>query len=194
METISTSRPPILQWSTFRPTIRGWFTAIPSSAGRGGIPIPESGLAARISPSESALVLAGSAVSAGDGGTGDSTGTTITCSTITDGTFPRAERFITATIFIAAELMVWPRAAAATTVTGRPGRSTAIATRPEAMLLRAVKVEFAPAPLATSTTADRPEASPPADSPASAAVRVAVADHAAVAARTAVVADVTNRR
>src|SRR5580700_11854080 len=122
----------------FPPTIRGWFTAILSLAGRAGIPIPESGLAARIFPSELALVLAGSAVSAGDGGTGDSTGTTITCSTITDGTSPRAERFITATISTGAE-----RAPASTTIPAdRPGLSTAIATRPEATLLRAVKLEF----------------------------------------------------
>ena len=60
------------------PTIRGWFTDIPLAPGRAGIRIPESGLAARTSRSESASESASSAVSDGAGVTGDSTGITTT--------------------------------------------------------------------------------------------------------------------
>ena len=56
--------------------IRGWFTEIPSWRGRDGTRIPESGLAARISRSDSALELAGSAVLDGAGVIGDSIGIT----------------------------------------------------------------------------------------------------------------------
>src|SRR5271170_5843177 len=86
---------------TFRPTIRGWFTDIPSWLGRDGIHIPESGLAARICHLDSALESAGMAVSVGAGVIGDSIGVADTQSTIMAGITPGAELFTTGTISIA---------------------------------------------------------------------------------------------
>ncbi len=60
----------------FPRTIRGWFTEIPSWRGRDGTRIPEFGLAARTSRSESASESASSAVSDGAGVIGDSIGIT----------------------------------------------------------------------------------------------------------------------
>src|SRR5208282_2954820 len=76
---------------------------IPSWRGRGGIRIPESGLAARISHSESASESVGSAALDGAGVIGDSTGITDTQGLAAAGTSPRAERFITGAISPAAE-------------------------------------------------------------------------------------------
>ena len=75
--------------------IRGWFTEIPSWRGRDGTRIPESGLAARTSRSESASESAGSEVLDGAGVIGDSIGITATQCITTAGTTPGAERFIT---------------------------------------------------------------------------------------------------
>ena len=56
--------------------IRGWFTEIPSWRGRDGTRIPEFGLAARTSRSESASESASSEVLDGAGVIGDSIGIT----------------------------------------------------------------------------------------------------------------------
>ena len=84
-------------WFTFPHMIRGWFTAIPWSPGRGGTRIPESGLADHISHLDLASESVGSADLDGDGVIGDSTGITTTRFITTAGTTPRAERFITGT-------------------------------------------------------------------------------------------------
>ena len=78
--------------------IRGWFTEIPSWRGRDGTRIPESGLAARTSRSESASESACSAVLDGAGVIGDSIGMTGTQFITTTGTTPGAARFTTGTI------------------------------------------------------------------------------------------------
>ena len=78
--------------------IRGWFTEIPSWRGRDGTRIPESGLAARTSRSESASESASSAVLDGAGLIGDSIGITDTQCITTAGTTPGAARFITGAI------------------------------------------------------------------------------------------------
>ena len=73
--------------------IRGWFTEIPSWRGRDGTRIPESGLAARTSRSESASESASSAVLDGAGVIGDSIGITDTQCITTAGTTPGADTF-----------------------------------------------------------------------------------------------------
>jgi hypothetical protein len=80
--------------------IRGWFMDIPSSRGRVGIRIRESGLADRISHSELASELGGLADSGGVGVIGDSIGIITTPFITTAGTTPRAELSITVTPFI----------------------------------------------------------------------------------------------
>src|SRR5271157_4163289 len=82
-------------WFTFRPITPGWFTDIPSWLGRDGIRIPESGLAVRISISESASESAGTAALAGAGAIGDSIGITDTRCMAAAGITRTAERFIT---------------------------------------------------------------------------------------------------
>src|SRR5271156_1860053 len=85
-------------------TIRGWFSDTPSSPGPGGIRIPESGLAARISRLGSVSASDGGAVLDGGGATGGSIGIITTRFTITPGITPRAGRFITATPTTTAEV------------------------------------------------------------------------------------------
>ena len=65
--------------------------------GVGGIRIPESGLAALTSRSEWGSALAGTAVMAGAGITGDSTGAADMECTAAAGTTPAAARFTTVT-------------------------------------------------------------------------------------------------
>jgi hypothetical protein len=84
--------------------IHGWFTDIPSSRGRGGTRIPESGMPARTSHLELASESAFLAVLDGAGLIGDLIGTTATPSITTTGTTRRAERFTTATITIEEEV------------------------------------------------------------------------------------------
>jgi hypothetical protein len=95
--------------------IRGWFTEASYRHGRDSTRIPEFGLAARTSRSESA----GSEVLDGAGAIGDSIGVAITQLLAAAGTTPGATRFITGTPITeagacAAELttVVEPRAAA----------------------------------------------------------------------------------
>src|ERR1700739_1279274 len=87
-----------------RPMIRGWFTVIPSWRGQDGIPIRESGLVDRISPSELVSELAGTEVLDGDGIIGAAIGITITRFTTTTGTTRVAGRFTTATPITAVEV------------------------------------------------------------------------------------------
>jgi len=82
----------------FLRTIRGWFTAIPLCRGRGGTHIPESGMKARTSRSESALESVSSEVLGGVGLIGDSIGITDTQFLTTTGTTPEAPRFTTGTL------------------------------------------------------------------------------------------------
>src|SRR5208283_4504231 len=173
--------------------------ADPSSPGPVGTPIPASGLAAHTSPSELASASAGTAVLAGAGITGDMIGTTITRSIITITTTPRAELSITATPITAAAahtgstISISPAARAAltppmetfiTTLAPRQNPSKATTVLLVAMLRPPVKWVSNPAPIAGTTTADKPEATPRAVTPALAAV----ADSTEAAHRTAVVA------
>jgi len=170
--------------------IRGSFMDIPSQRGRDGTRIPESGLAAHTSSSDSASESVGTEVSDGAGVIGDSIGVADTqCSTMA-GITPGAERFITGAISPeearAADLMV---AAAESTVHAAqpPGRSTETGRRHEAMLHPAVRAASARAPTAATTMADRPGAIRRAEAPAWAVVvERAVAEGVAAA-----VADVT---
>src|ERR1019366_7641120 len=82
-------------WFTFPHITRGWFTESLSWRGRGGTRIPESGMAARTSHSESASESASSEVLDGAGLIGDSIGITDTQCITTTGTTPGAGRFTT---------------------------------------------------------------------------------------------------
>ena len=174
--------------------IHGWFTDIPLWRGRDGIRTPESGLAGRISRSESALELAGTEVLDGDGAIGDLIGITGTQCTTTTGTTPAVERFITGTISIAAEASVAdPRAvdpsvaardvaarsavglnaadstasaAGFTTIPGpRRNLSKETGRRPAGMLNRAVRAASARALSAATITVERPGAIRRAETP-----------------------------
>src|SRR5271157_112150 len=161
--------------------------ADPSSPGPVGTPIPASGLAAHTSPSELASASAGTAVLAGAGITGDMIGTTITRSIITITTTPRAELSITATPITAAAArtaLTPPMETFIPTLAPRQNPSKATTVLLVAMLRPPVKWVSNPAPIAGTTTADKPEATPRAVTPALAAV----ADSTEGANRTAVVA------
>src|SRR5579863_5067570 len=80
--------------------IRGRFMEVPSWRGRVGIRIPESGMAARTSPSDPDSESVSSEVLDGDGPIGDLTGTTATPCITTIGTTPGAIRFTTGAISI----------------------------------------------------------------------------------------------
>ena len=166
--------------------IRGWFTEIPSWRGRDGTRIPESGLAARTSRSESASESAGSEVLDGAGVIGDSIGITDTQCITTAGTTPGAARFITGTISTeeeagAAELRAGAqrreqasgtsaRAAESTTVPAQPpGLSTETRRLLEDTPNPAVRAASARAPSAATTMADRQGAFRHAEAPASVA-------------------------
>src|SRR5580698_6924041 len=160
-----------------QPTIRGWFTDIPSWPGRDGIHTPESGLAVPTFHSESASESAGSA--AGAGIIGDSIGTTTSFSITTRHTTPTAELFITAAI----TTMAQSRTAMFTTVPAQPpGLSTAIARQLEDTLNRAVRAVSAPALTAAMTMADRCGVTRPAEAPVWAVVALAEVEDLTAAA------------
>src|SRR5258708_14814931 len=92
--------------------ILGWFTAVRSRRGRGGIRIPGSGMEAHISRSESASESATSEVTAGAGVIGGPIGITESLFMITIGTTLGAIRFITTTTTIEAETRAADLAAA----------------------------------------------------------------------------------
>ena len=201
---ISSLSLPSPMWFMSRRIIRGWFTDIPSWRGRDGIRIPESGLAARISHSDSASESVGSAVLDGAGVIGDSTGITDTQCLAAAGTTRGAERFITEAVSTAAEayaaeLMV--RAAelmAHAADSGRqpPGLSTETGRRLEDTLNPAVRAAHARAPSAAMSMADRPRAIRHAEAPAWVAEqRVAAAEReVAVVAEREAAAGVIDRR
>ena len=91
------------RWFTFPLMIRGWFTVIPWSRGRGGTRTRESGLAVRTSPLESASISVSWGLLAGAGVSGDSTGVAAILSTTTTGITRGATRFTTAIIITVAE-------------------------------------------------------------------------------------------
>lgn len=159
-----------------------------SRHGRDGIPIPGFGLAAPILISDSALESAGSAVLAGDGVIGDSTGITITRSITTAGISPAAERFITATISIA---VVESDAGESTTVLElRPDHSMETGRQLEDMLSPVVRAASARVHLADMGMADRRGIFRRADGPASGAERMA----AEVMAAEVMAVDITDPR
>src|SRR5208282_1250898 len=180
-------------WFMSPHTIPGWFTDIPSSPGRAGTHIPESGLVAPTFRSESVLESASSEVMDGAGAIGDLIGTTITQFTTTTGTTPGATRFTTGAITTAAEasgeLQGTCSAARATTVaaefiTGPAGRRDRSKETPrllEDSLLLGVKAASGRALSATTTMAGRRGAIRRAEAPASVAERAAAGDPAAAA-------------
>lgn len=165
--------------------IRGWCTGVQLWPGRAGIRIREFGMEALTSRSELVLELASSAALDGAGAIGDLTGITTMRFTTTAGTTPIAARFITGTTSTAAEAIVAEEAIGAAVSTGpaeAPGLSMET-TRPlEDTRNRAARAAPAQAPSADTTAAERQEASPHAEAPASAAAEVSTAEEAAVAA------------
>jgi len=187
---------------TFRPTTLGEFTDTQWPRGLIGTSIPESGLAARTSRSETATESAGGEVLGGAGGIGGSTGITITQLTATTGTTPGAIRFTTETITIDKEASVallpscvaeyFAAAVLFTTARAEPSSpSTEIPGLLEDMRNPAVRAASAPAPSAATTMADRKGAFRHAE----AAVSVAEEGFTAVEAEglVGVVADIGNR-
>src|ERR1700678_1793903 len=152
-------------WFTFRRTIRGRFMDIPSWVGRDGIRIPESGLADRIYPLDSASALGGSAVLDGDGVIGDSIGITTSYCTTTTRISRGARRSITGTIFIVAVGIV---AELSTVPAERPGLLVGTGRRPEDMLHPAAKVACGRAHSAATSTVEKLVASRHAEARASA--------------------------
>ena len=169
---------------TFPRMIRGWFTDIPYSRGRGGTHIPESGMTAHTSHLESASGLASSGVSDGAGPTGDSIGITDTQFITTTGTTPEAPRFTTGTITTEEEASAADLQLAPTQATGLRAATSAEAaefttvpadtTRPfngTCQLLAdtlnpAVRAEPARGPSTATDRADRQEAIRRAEAPA----------------------------
>ena len=157
-----------------RLTTLGWRMEIRSSLGRDGIRIPEFGLAARASHSESASESVGSEVLGGAGPIGDSIGITDTQFITTAGTTPKAGRFTTGPISTgeqarAAELGpgISVGVAEFTIVPGPPpGLSAETPRLLEDMLNPAVRAASARAPSAATTMADRQGAFRPAEVPA----------------------------
>ncbi len=208
-------------WFTSPHMIHGWFTELPYTPGQGGTRIPESGMAARTSRSESVSESASSAASDGVGLIGDSIGITDTQFITTIGTIRAATRFTTAAIITeeearAAELTghsveLVPRpmqeiglqtgtppgaARVSTVLAQRPGLSTATPRLLEDMLNPAVRPAPARGPSAAIPMVDKQEAIRHAEARASAAEQrvAAVADLVvAVADLAAVVADIGNR-
>ena len=146
--------------------------------GEDGTRIPESGLAVRTCRLDSALELAGSAVSDGDGAIGGSTGITITRSITTGGITPGAERFTTG-VLLAEE----PR-----------GRSMEIGRRHEDTLHHAARAAHAQAPSAATSTEDKPRAFPHGEGPALVAEEVMPAVEVTAAVEATVVVVVGGNR
>jgi hypothetical protein len=126
----------------------------PVVAWPGWYPYPESGLTVPTSHSGSASESGGSAVTDGDGITGDLTGITTRSCSITPGIPRGAPRSITAAISIAAmragaELSIIPVLL--------PGRSEGTIAPPGDMLRRAARVGSAQVPSAASSVAERPQ-------------------------------------
>src|SRR5271154_2359676 len=140
---------------TSRPTTRGWSTALPLGRGLTGIPIPESGMAALTSRSESALESVSTAVSGGAGTTGDLIGTTTTPSITTTATTPGAPPSITGTVTTEEEAT-----AAASTIARalRLGRSTETTRQLAATLNPTPRAAQNRARSAVTTAVARPEA------------------------------------
>ena len=195
--------------------IRGWFTEVQLARGQDGTRIPESGMTARTSRSDSVSESASSGVLDGAGVIGDSIGITGMQCTTTAGTTRGATRFITGAVspgeetraadlmVAAAELVAGPTPgaglAAGTSAnaaeflpapTAGAGLSTGTGRRLEAMLNLAVRAVSARAPSAVTTMADRPGAFHLAEAPAWVAVRVGAAARVGVADRAAVAAGV----
>src|SRR5208282_753934 len=181
-------------WFMSPRTIPGWFTDIPSSPGRAGTHIPESGLAAPTFRSESVLESASSEVMDGAGAIGDLIGTTVTQFITTTGTTPGATRFTTGAITTAAEASgelqgtcsaARTATAAAESTTGPAGlrdRSKETPRLLEDSLRLGVKAASGRALSATTTMAGRRGAIRRAEAPASVAEgRVAAGDPAAAA-------------
>jgi len=178
--------------------IRGRFTDIPSWRGRAGTRIPESGLVARTSRSDSPSESVGSEVLDGAGVIGDSIGVADTHSITAAGTTPGAGRFITGTpsteaegraaeLSPVAELLAG--AAEFTTVAAQPpGLSAETPRRREDTLHPTAKAARARAPSAATAMAERPGAMRHVEAPAWVAERVAAED------LTAAVAGAGNRR
>ena len=165
---------------TFRPTTLGWFTDPQSIRGHIGTRIPEFGMAARTSRSETASESVGGEVLGGAGGIGDSIGITVTQRMATTGTTPGAIRFTTEAITIEEEVSaaLLPSCVAedfaaamlfTTTRAGPPNPSTEIPGLLEDMLNPAVKAASAPVPSAATTMADRKGVFRHAEAPASVA-------------------------
>src|SRR5271169_6887516 len=179
-------------WFTSPRIIRGWFTDIPSWRGPGGTRIPESGLAAPTSRSESPSESVGSEDLDGAGAIGDSIGVADTQSMAAAGTTPGAGHFITGTPSTeveacAAELSAG--AAESTTVAAQPpGLSAETPRRREDTLHPTAKAARARAPSAATAMAERPGAMRHVEAPAWAVERVVAED------LTAVVAGAGNRR
>ena len=153
---------------------------VPSWPGQDGTHIPESGMAARISPSEPVSESASSEVMDGAGIIGEPIGITTTQFITTTDTTPAAERFITGTPSIAV-------GASAAECSRGPvpwaGLSTEIARLPEVTRHLMARAASAPAPSAATTMADKPEAFLHAETPASAAVAdFTAAEHLTVGA------------
>jgi hypothetical protein len=121
--------------------------------------------------SESASESGGSAVSDGAGAIGDSTGITITPCLTTADTFPVAQRFITGAISIAAERTVAESIVAELSIVPvrEPGLSAETTGPPADTPSPAAKAGSARVPSAATSVAERLEAFPRAEAPASAA-------------------------
>lgn len=146
--------------------IRGWFMEIPSWRGRVGIPIPEFGLAARTSRSDSASESAGSEVLGGVGVTGGSIGITDTQCTTTSGITHGATRFITGTTSTGVQENV---AEHSIVPAQQPGLSAETRELPEDTLNPTARAASAQGHSATMTMADRKGVFRHEEAPASAA-------------------------
>src|ERR1700683_2249347 len=185
----STSLPPIRQSCTFRPTIRGWCTAIRFPSGQVGTNIPVSGLVVLTYRSGLDSELDGTEDSDGDGATGDSIGTIAIRCSITSVFIRGAGPSITATLSIVAAC------AAAASSTGRAlaqGPMKVAVQRRGAGRNRAARAACAPAHSASTIMAVNRAAIRPAANPASTAADLAVGAEDSAVADTAAAA-VVNR-
>ena len=181
--------------------IRGWFTDIPYYRGRGGTRIPEFGMAARTSHSESASESASLPVLDGAGLIGDSIGIIDIQFITTTGTSPAAPLFTTGAISTAEMASTVELASAETQGTGlplgtsvgeaefstvraqQPHHSTEIPRLLGGTLNHAVRVAYVRVPSTATVRADRQGAFRRAEAPVLVAERrVAVVEQPVVAA------------
>ena len=149
--------------STSPRMIRGTFTDIPWGRGRGGIRIPEFGLAARTFRSELVSESGTTAVLDGDGVIGDLIGVADTRFITAAGITPGARRFTTEPIFtaavsaagqVSAQAMLAGAAEFTTVPAQQPAHSAEILARPEDTPNLAVRPAPARAPSVATIMAD----------------------------------------